>query len=80
VLVTLVPPPPDQELAAEHGIRVMFIRGQPSPERSRVTLALFDSGELKAPEIGAVLPLTQATQAHALIDSGHTDGRVVLEV
>jgi NADPH:quinone reductase-like Zn-dependent oxidoreductase len=80
VLVTLVPPPPDQELAAEHGIRVIFNRGQPSPERSRVTLALFDSGELKAPEIGAVLPLTQATQAHALIDSGHTDGRVVLEV
>ncbi|MBV8845868.1 MAG: zinc-binding dehydrogenase [Bryobacterales bacterium] len=44
-----------------------------------ITLALFDSGGLKAPAIGAVLPLTQAAQAHALVESGHTDGRVVLE-
>jgi NADPH:quinone reductase-like Zn-dependent oxidoreductase len=80
VLVTLVPPPPDQQLAAKHGIRALFNRGQPSPERSMGTLALFDSGGLKAPAIGAVLPLAQAAQAHAMIESGHTDGRVVLEV
>jgi hypothetical protein len=45
-----------------------------------VTLvALFDSGVLKPPAIAAVLPLTQALRAHALVESGHTDGRVVLE-
>jgi NADPH:quinone reductase-like Zn-dependent oxidoreductase len=45
VLVTLVPPMPDQESAAQRGIRAVFNRGQSPTERSSmVTLvALFDS-------------------------------------
>jgi NADPH:quinone reductase-like Zn-dependent oxidoreductase len=80
VLVSLVGPPPDEEAAARRGIRVAFNRGQSSSDGSMATLVgLFDSGGLKAPAIGAVLPLTQAAQAHALVESGHADGRIVLE-
>lgn len=40
---------------------------------------LFDSGEL-AISVSATLPLEQATEAHRMIEEGHTSGKVVLRI
>ena len=41
--------------------------------------ALVDAGQVK-PRIAAVLPLAEIRQATAMIESGHTAGKIVLEV
>ena len=41
--------------------------------------ALVDAGQVK-PRIAAVLPLAEIRQATAMIESGHTCGKIVLEV
>ncbi|MEO8080867.1 MAG: zinc-dependent alcohol dehydrogenase family protein [Caldimonas sp.] len=40
---------------------------------------LFDEGKLRI-EVGRVMPLAEAAAAHALVEEGHTTGKVVLQV
>jgi len=40
---------------------------------------LVDDGKLR-PEVGTILPLREARQAHELIQTGHTRGKIVLKV
>ena len=72
--------------AASFGIRA-FSGGSPTPlteqelawraEALPATIALLDSGDFTI-ELGPELPLAQAAQAHALIESGESTGKIVL--
>ena len=71
---------PDVETAAARGVRVS---GVAHPDATNPILEalgkLVVSGDL-VPQIGRVFPLDQAAQAHALSETGHGRGRIVLKV
>lgn len=81
VLATLVPPPPDESVARRYGVTAFMVHGHPDiseimPEMTR----RLESGELIHPEIAAVFPLERAAEAHAALEKGSLQGRVVLVV
>lgn len=78
ILISIVSPP-SEETAKAHGVRGGFVSG--TPDRAiLVTLAeLVESGALK-PIIAATLPLAEARRAHELSESGHTRGKIILQV
>lgn len=71
---------PEPEKAAAHGVRTS---GAPSPAITRPLLEqlaqLVESGAL-APQVGAVFTLADVGRAHALGETGHGRGRIILEV
>jgi NADPH:quinone reductase-like Zn-dependent oxidoreductase len=81
VLATLVPPPPDEKIARRYGVQAFMVHGHPNigeimPEMTR----RLEAGELILPEIAAVLPLDQAAEAHAALESDSPRGRIILVV
>ncbi len=71
---------PDEEAARQRGVRTSGV--QAPPEISgilRQLAALIQSGAVKT-EVGAAFPLDQAAQAHALSETGHGRGRIVLHI
>lgn len=48
-------------------------------ERTRRLASLVDSGVLR-PVVSRVLPLSEAAQAHRILESGHSGGKIVLAV
>ncbi|GCE21546.1 hypothetical protein KDK_53460 [Dictyobacter kobayashii] len=81
VLVTLVPPLPDPASAARYGVRaVMNQNANDESQFLRQVTDLLEQGELQLPEIGRVLPLSQAQQAHSLLEQGQLKGRIILEI
>jgi len=78
ILVSIVSPP-SEETARAHGVRASFVSGMPD-RAILVSLAeLVESGALK-PITAATLPLAEARRAHELSESGHTRGKIVLQV
>jgi NADPH:quinone reductase-like Zn-dependent oxidoreductase len=73
---------PSHEQAEAHGVRVPS-PGPRDPARTGVVLrqvsALIESGEVRA-QVGQVLPLAQASQAHALSEQRHGRGDIVLHI
>ncbi|RSD10839.1 NADP-dependent oxidoreductase [Amycolatopsis eburnea] len=70
---------PNEEKAAELGISVhTFVLDSNGPRLSEIA-ALVDAGELR-PVVSHVLDLDDVAQAHRLIDSGRTRGKIVLRV
>ena len=71
---------PEPEKAAAHGVRTSGVQ---SPEMTRPVLEelakLVESGSL-TPQLEPVFPLADAAQAHAVAESGHGRGRIVLQV
>jgi NADPH:quinone reductase-like Zn-dependent oxidoreductase len=79
ILVSLVQPP-SAETAAAHGVRQAIVFTSPPVGKVLTELAaLVDAGQVK-PRVAAVLPLAEIRQAHAMIESGHTSGKIVLQV
>ena len=79
ILVSLVQPP-SAETAAAYGVRGAMVFASPPVGKVLTELAaLVDAGQVK-PRIAAVLPLAEIRQATAMIESGHTCGKIVLEV
>ena len=79
ILVSLVQPP-SAETAAAYGVRQSMVFSSPPVGRVLTELAaLVDAGQVK-PRVAAVLPLAEIQQAHAMLASGHTAGKIVLEV
>jgi NADPH:quinone reductase-like Zn-dependent oxidoreductase len=79
ILVSLVQPP-SADTAAAYGVRGAMVFGSPPVGKVLTELAaLVDAGQVK-PRIAAVLPLAEIRQATAMIESGHTAGKIVLEV
>lgn len=71
---------PDEEAARQHGVRTSGV--QAPPDISGILRQLGDliqSGAVKT-EVGTVFPLDQAAQAHALSETGHGRGRIVLHI
>jgi NADPH2:quinone reductase len=92
-LVTLLQPAHDTDwkVARQRNLRIIFelmltpqLFGIEDRLRHHVSIleqaaALFDAGELKI-HVGATLPLSQAAEAHALIERGSMTGKLILVV
>jgi NADPH:quinone reductase-like Zn-dependent oxidoreductase len=71
-------PAPGPE-AAKRGLRGAHAAAQPGHDVLNRIAELVDKGKLR-PEVGTVLPLREAQRAHKLIQTGHTRGKIVLQV
>jgi NADPH:quinone reductase-like Zn-dependent oxidoreductase len=78
VLASLVQPP-SPEKAAAHGARGFFVRQTPNGEQLAIIAGLVVDGKVKV-NVETVLPLTQAAKAQELSKTGHSGGKIVLEV
>jgi NADPH:quinone reductase-like Zn-dependent oxidoreductase len=77
-LVSLVEMP-SAETAAAHGVRQALATADADEGVLARIAALIDSGQVK-PVVSTVLPLTEVRQAHALSETRHTRGKIVLQV
>lgn len=77
MLVTILAPRP--ELKAAKGIRWKYVFVAPNAAQLNRLAKLVDAGRLKT-HLSAVLPLEQAAEAHRLIETRHTLGKIVLSV
>ena len=71
-------PTPDPG-SAGRGLRGAYARARPGTDLLNRIAELVDGGKLM-PDVGTVLPLREAQQAHELIQTGHTRGKIVLRV
>lgn len=77
VLVSAVSEP-DQQKAAQHGVRALFFLVEVSSRRLEDIAALIDAGELRT-RVGDVLPLADARLAHEMLaGKPHQGGKIVL--
>lgn len=71
---------PSEETAAAHGVRQGFVGSSPPIKKTLTEIAkLVDTGRIK-PYVSTVLPLQDIQKAHEIIESRHTQGKLVLEV
>ncbi len=70
---------PEQEKATRFGVRSEFCFVQPSSDQLTEIAALIDSHKLKV-VIDSVYPLDEIVQAHQKSETGHTRGKIVLQV
>ena len=79
ILVTSVAQPPPQDVAVAHGVRAAHVNNIPPMAATLTELAgLVDAGQIK-PVVSTVLPLEDIRQAHALMESRHTRGKIGLK-
>ena len=76
MIVTIAGAPPEQA-AAERGARAELLIMSPDTEQLARVAELVAAGEVHV-EIAHTLPLAEAAQAHALSESGHTRGKIIL--
>lgn len=67
------------EEAQQQGWRSAYVFVQPNSAQLTRIAGLIDAGKVN-PVVESVLPLSEAAQAHALIQSAHTRGKIVLRV
>jgi NADPH:quinone reductase-like Zn-dependent oxidoreductase len=77
-LITIAGTPPEQA-ARERGVRAEMLVMSPSPEQLAQIAELVAAGEVRV-EIAQAFPLADVQQAHALSESGHTRGKLILTV
>lgn len=77
-LVSIVAPP-EQESAEKFGIKAEMISVQPNAEQLAEITKLVEEGKVKT-HIETVLPLSEVKKAHELSESGHTRGKIVLQL
>jgi NADPH:quinone reductase-like Zn-dependent oxidoreductase len=70
---------PSQEKAKQHGVRALRYTVQPSGAELAEIGRLIDAGKVK-PKVTRVFRLAQAVEAEQLVEDGHTEGKVVLQV
>lgn len=78
IVVTIAGAPPEQA-AAERGARAELLIMSPDSGQLARVAGLVAAGEVHV-EIAHTLPLAEAAQAHALSESGHTRGKIILTV
>jgi NADPH:quinone reductase-like Zn-dependent oxidoreductase len=79
ILVSSVQPP-SEEKAQANGVRQHFIFSVPPiGEVLTQVAAMADAGAV-SPKVSTILPLTEITKAHELIETGHTRGKIGLQV
>ncbi len=80
VLVGVIPDSrPSAQTAATYGVRGIFFSVKPNADDLREIAKLIDAGQVK-PIVETVLPLAEARRAHEISQSGHTRGKIVLQV
>lgn len=77
ILVSTVPPPP--AIPPERGLHGEMLMMQPNAAQLMEITKLLDAGEIRT-VVERVLPLQEVRQAHELSQSGHTHGKIVLQV
>jgi NADPH:quinone reductase-like Zn-dependent oxidoreductase len=72
---------PDQHRAKQHGVTAAFFLVEVTTERLRTIAELIDRGELKTC-VGAVLPLTNARDAHMMLEGQRLPpkGKIILNI
>ena len=70
---------PDEELATRHEVQASFCFVQANPEQLSKISNLIDSGNIKV-EVDSVFQLEDVTQAHEKSESGHTRGKIVIQI
>lgn len=79
ILVSAVQPPSEEE-AQVHGVRQHFIFSVPPiGEVLTQVAAMADAGDV-SPKVSTILPLTEISKAHELIETGHTRGKIGVQV
>jgi NADPH:quinone reductase-like Zn-dependent oxidoreductase len=78
ILVTIASAPPEQA-ARERGARAELLIMSPTAEQLAQVAELVADGEVRV-VIEETLPLTEVQRAHELSESGHTRGKIILEV
>jgi len=78
ILITIAGAPPEPA-AGERGVRAELLMMSPNAGQLAEIAGLLAACELRV-EIARTLPLDQAGQAHALSESGHTRGKIILSV
>jgi len=79
ILVSICANPMPGPDAAGRGLRGAYAGAQPGNDVLNRIAGLVDEGRL-SPDVGTILPLREARQAHELIQAGHTRGKIVLWV
>lgn len=77
-LVTAVEPP-SEEKAKQYGVKAAMVAVAPNAKQLAEISQLIESGKLKT-HVETVLPLAEVKKAHALSESGHTRGKIVLQL
>ena len=70
---------PSAERALEHGVRASGIRLQPNAAQLSELSRLIDAGTVKT-ILAKVFPLSATREAHEASQTGHTRGKIVLQV
>jgi len=70
---------PSEEKAREFDVKVARVFGKPNAQELAEITQLVDEGKLKA-HVSTVLPLAEVKKAHQLSESGHTRGKIVLQI
>lgn len=78
ILVSVISPP-SEEKAAAHQCRSAYVFIDPRADWLTEIARLIDAGQVKT-IVETVLPLDQVAEAHRLSQSGHTRGKIVLQV
>jgi NADPH:quinone reductase-like Zn-dependent oxidoreductase len=63
----------------DHDVNYKYVSCHPAGEQLEVVADLVDEGHIRPPRL-TVMPLSEAQQAHQLIESKHVTGKVVLTV
>jgi NADPH:quinone reductase-like Zn-dependent oxidoreductase len=78
-LAAVAMPPPDPDIALEHGVRAAMTQVRPDGQRLTEIGRLIDAGELRV-VIDSEFPLEQAAAAHERSESRHARGKIILRV
>jgi NADPH:quinone reductase-like Zn-dependent oxidoreductase len=78
ILVSIVGPP-DEEKAAELGVRCAGVFVKPDARQLAEISQLIDNGHVK-PVVTEVLPMAHVAKAHEMSETEHVRGKIVLEV
>lgn len=78
ILVSIVGEP-SAEKALEHGVRGARMLVRPNAAQLHDLAKLVDGGQLRV-KVDQILPLQNAARAHQLSQTGHTQGKLVLQV
>jgi NADPH:quinone reductase-like Zn-dependent oxidoreductase len=79
ILLSIVEPP-SQETADKFGVRQQFVGyHQAGGELLAKFAAMLDTGKLKV-TVSKVLPLSEAQNAHSMVEGRHTLGKLVMKI
>ena len=78
-ILVATPAPPDERAAEVLGVRAKMVGITPNASQLTEIARLIDAGQVQI-RIGRVLPLSEARQAHELLERGGTHGKIVLKV